>query len=157
MKYSLTRNKAKRTIDLDVKSLNGYIFKPKNKVKYNGIEVNEMMVINNSFVEKILKKKVQKKLELYLKYIMEILDSSSSDGGKLAEALTDVEKYKSIINNTYAKYLDEKYLNILNKKIELLKQELKTKLNINREYMLKEYEKMYGNYEVEEEVKGKSR
>lgn len=159
MKYSLTKNAAKiQKINLNCNKLDGYKFKPKNKIKYNGIEVNEMMVINTSFVEKLLKRKIQRKLEAYLKYIMEIIDSDDSDAGKLAEALNDLEKYNSIVNNNYRKYLEDKYINILNKKMELLKQELKSKLFTNRDYIMKQYEMMCNKNNYEEvETKGKSR
>ena len=102
-----------------------------------------MMIINTSFVEKILKRKVQKKLDIYLKYIIEMIDSEDDDAGKLEEALNDLERFKSIVNNNYKKYLDEKYINILNKKMNLLTQELKAKLLSNKSYIMKQYEKMY--------------
>jgi len=159
MKYSLAKTKnISNIIELNSKKLDGYKFKPKNNIKYNGIEVNEMMIINTSFVEKILKRKVQKKLDIYLKYIIEMIDSEDDDAGKLEEALNDLERFKSIVNNNYKKYLDEKYINILNKKMNLLIQEVKTKLLSNKSYIMKQYEKMYYQNNLEQtETKGKSR
>ena len=159
MKYSLAKTKnISNIIELNSKKLDGYKFKPKNNIKYNGIEVNEMMIINTSFVEKILKRKVQKKLDIYLKYIIEMIDSEDDDAGKLEEALNDLERFKSIVNNNYKKYLDEKYINILNKKMNLLTQELKAKLLSNKSYIMKQYEKMYYQNNLEQiETKGKSR
>ena len=41
---------------------NGFNIKPLNKINYPGIKVNSMIIVNQSFIEKILKKKIKKKL-----------------------------------------------------------------------------------------------
>ena len=116
-------------IYIDYNSLKGFDFEPKNNVKYDGIVVNKMVIVKPSMIEKILKRKIKRKLDLYLKLIIKYIESDDSDNGDtLREALNDLSKYKNIINYKYKKYLDEKYLKILLKKISILEYELNSKL-----------------------------
>ena len=121
---------------LDYNRLKGCGFSPKNNVKYDGIVVNKMVIIKPSMIEKVLKKKIKRKLDIYLKLIMNFIeDNDSSDSGVLSEALNDLTRFKGIVNKKYQKYLDDKYLQILQKKIALLEYELKNKyLELDNEY-----------------------
>ena len=119
--YINKKNSNKEIIYLDFDKLKGIDFSPKNKIKYDGIVVNKMVIIKPSMIEKILKRKIRKKLDLYLKLIIKFIESEDSDNGEtLREALNDLTRYKNIIMHKYMKYLDEKYLKLLSKKISLL-------------------------------------
>lgn len=130
------KDNEKKVIHLDYDKLEGFNFNPRNKVKYDGIVVNKMAIIKPSMIEKVLKKKIKRKLDLYLKLIIKFIESNDSDDGEtLREALNDLTRYKSIIKNKYKKYLDEKYLSILLKKIAILDYELNSKLiSLESEY-----------------------
>lgn len=139
--YVNKKNNSSEIIYLDYDRLSGFNFSPKNSIKYDGIVVNKMVIIKPSMIEKVLKRKIKKKLELYLRLIIKFIESEDSDNGdSLREALNDITRYKSIINHKYRKYLDAKYLNLLFKKIAILEYELNSKL-IN-----------YNDYEYEEEL-----
>ena len=139
--YINKKNPNKEIIYLDFDKLKGFDFSPKNNVKYDGIVVNKMVIIKPSMIEKVLKRKIKKKLDLYLKLIIKFIESSDSDNGEsIREALNDLTRYKSIVAYKYKKYLDEKYLRLLIKKISLLEYELNSKL-IN-----------YKDYDYEEEL-----
>lgn len=128
-RYLLTKdNKTKELVVLDYNKLNGYEFSPKNSSEYIGLNVNKMIVIKPSFVEKVLKKKVKRKLDLYLQFIVGILDEEDTDPTNLRIVLDDVERYRRTIINKYQLYLDEKYVSLLLKKIDLLSHEIKMKL-----------------------------
>lgn len=124
-------NNTSEIVLLDYNKVKGFNFKPQNNIKYDGIVVNKIVVIKSSMIEKVLKRKIKRKLELYLKLIMNYVCSDDTDGTVLREALNDLTRYKSIIDNKYKKYLDEKYLKILLRKIDLLEYELKSKLIYN--------------------------
>ncbi len=127
--YLCKKGNTKEIVYLDYNKLRGFDFEPKNNIKYDGIIVNKMVIIKPSMIEKVLKRKIKRKLDLYLKLIINFIESDDSDNGTaLMEALNDLSKYKSIVNYKYKKYLDEKYLNILNKKISILEYELNSKL-----------------------------
>ena len=128
--YYINRSKNNNEIIyLDFNKLKGFDFSPKNNIRYDGIVVNKMVIIKPSMIEKVLKRKIKKKLDLYLKLIIKFIESEDSDSGdSIREALNDLTRYKSIIKNKYLKYLDEKYLKLLIKKIALLEYELNNKL-----------------------------
>ena len=131
--YVCRKGKDKQIVYLDYDKLKGFGFSPKNNVKYDGIIVNKMVVIKPSMIEKVLRRKIKRKLDLYLKLIIKFIESDDADtGDALREALNDLTRYKNIIDYKYRKYLDEKYLKILLKKIAILEYELNSKLiNIN--------------------------
>ena len=150
----ITKNKYKnKKINLALRSEKEYKVKPKNKVKYDGVVVNEMMIINPSFIEKLLKRKINVKLDHYLQYIISVLDDDSSDTGRITTVLSDLNRYREIVKNTYRNYLNEKYIELLLKKIELLEYELKKKLMVLEAYNFSR-SREYNNYmEDEEEIK----
>lgn len=138
--YICKKGDEKQIVYLDYDKLKGFGFLPKNNVKYDGIVVNKMVIIKPSMIEKVLRRKIKRKLDLYLKLIIKFIESDDSDtGDALREALNDLTRYKNIIDYKYRKYLDDKYLRILLKKIALLEYELNSKLM------------SISNYEYEEE------
>ncbi len=149
------RNKLKnKKINLDLHNNNGYRVKPKNKIKYDGIVVNEMMIIKPSMIEKLLKRKINNKLTGYLDYIIEVLDSDETDSGRVGTVLSDLNRYREIVKNNYRQYLNEKYIELLLKKIELLEYELKKKLMYLNAY---NYSKNNSYIEEKEETRKRTR
>lgn len=134
-RYYITRKNNSVGVDatIDYSKMGGLDISPKNRISYDGIVVNKLVIIKSSFIERILKKKIKRKLELYLKFIMDFIDSDEDDGDSLREALNDITRYKDIINYKYRKYLGDKYIDQLLNKIEFLEHELKLKLYIINE------------------------
>lgn len=110
---------------LNCSKIDGYHVIPKNSVKYPGVKVNSLVIVKPSFIEKVLKKKVQIKLDYYLKYLISLVDDDDSSDTR--KALNDLTRYKEIVEYKYRKYLDDRYINVLLKKISLLERELKSK------------------------------
>lgn len=127
-RYLVNKTNRWNTIaSLDYAKLLGYDVTPKNTRNYGGIIVNKLVIIKRSFIERILKKKIQRKLELYLKFLLDFIASDGEDGGALSEVLNDVTRYRDILNYRYRKYLGDKYIDLLLKKIDILEYELKVK------------------------------
>jgi len=104
--------------------------------------VNEMVLMNPSFIENVLKRKTKKKLELYLRFIISLIDNeSNASSDDLRQALDGLVRYKGIVENKYRRYLDERYMNVLLKKIDLLEQELKMKIIYYKEPVYEEEKK----------------
>ena len=122
--YIYKKDQETSIVCLDYDKLPGYRFIPKNNIKYDGIRVNTVVVINPSMIEKVLRRKIKNKLNLYLKLI---IDSADDSDGAYREALDNLAKYKSIVISKYQKYLDDKYLEALMKKISFVEYELKNK------------------------------
>ncbi|HHW69647.1 MAG TPA: hypothetical protein GX747_04840 [Tenericutes bacterium] len=115
-------------IDIKYDELEGFCFKPRNKVKYEGILVNKMILVKPFLIDIMLKKKVRRKIENYLKYVIEIIDDEDEDPTNLRNALNDLTRYKSIINNNYKKHVEKEYIDESLRKIQILEKELKSKL-----------------------------
>ena len=126
--YIYRKDNNKEIIYIDYDKLKGFGLSPKNNVKYDGVIVNKMVIIKPSMIEKVLKKKIKRKLDLYLKFIIKYIETDDESGDALKEALNDLSRYKNIVQYKYKKYLDDKYLEILLKKIAILEYELNSKL-----------------------------
>lgn len=152
-KYVIEKHKYDdKTVKIDNSKIDGFKITPKNEISYDGVVVNSLLLMKPGFIEKILKKKNQRRLEYYLQYIINLTESEDGDTNPsvIGEALNDLNHYRDIIEYRYRKYLDDKYVDLLLKKVNLLERELKTKLvyiQMNHEI----------SYNYEEEVKGKSR
>lgn len=129
MTYKINKTKEKKQVKLNQKKIKGFKIKPNNNVKYEGVTVNKLLIINPSFVQKVLKRKTKRKLEMYLEFIIDILENEddSNNAGKISVALNDLTRYKSIVKNNYRVYLDELYYKLLMKKIDVIEKELKVK------------------------------
>ena len=127
-RYVLCKSKNNEVLYLNYSTKDGFKFKPKNNIKYDGVKVNEMVIMNPSFIEKVLKRKIKHRLDLYIKFLISLLEDETSDPTSLRHALNDLEKYRRTIINKYRNYLDKKYVELLLKKIEVLERELKDKL-----------------------------
>lgn len=145
-------------VTFSVKKMEGFRITPHNRVNHPGISVNSMLLIKPSLIEKLLKKKNQRKLDYYLQYIISLIDAddqgTDESDSTLRTALNDLTRYRDIVEYKYRKYLDDKYINLLLKKIALLEHEIKSRM------VYKEQIKSYQNYQpmIEEKEKtGKSR
>ena len=128
-RYFISKDKYNgEVVYINCNQVNGYKITPKNNVSYDGIIVNTMMIIKPTFVEKVIKRKIKAKIDYYLKLIIDNLDGNN-DEEDTRRALSDIERYKITVNDKYAFYLEEKYLTLLNKKIDVIKRELKNTLN----------------------------
>ena len=128
-KYHLYKRKTKeRKVELNTNKEIGYIIKPKNTMKYEGIVVNSMTIIDDYLIKTLLKKKIKKKLDMYLQFLITVLEEDDTDGGHLMFALNDLERYRRIVINNYKKYLEDKYIKLLMNKMDLIEQELKSKI-----------------------------
>lgn len=144
MSYRLDKEKNKKNAKISQKNFKGFKLKPHNTINYDGVQVNQLMIIKPSFVEKVLKKKTKRKLELYLEFIIDILENEDgTDGSKITIALNDLERYKSIVKNNYRIYLENSYYKSLMKKISIIEKELKVRkmyfdLSLAEEYQMQE-------------------
>ena len=66
-KFTIEKNKFdNKTVQLDSSKMDGFKVTPKNEITYDGVVVNSLLLMKPAFIEKILKKKNQRKLEYYL-------------------------------------------------------------------------------------------
>ena len=125
--YMIYKNTNDDMCYIDYKKLDGFKVRPTNHFSSEEITVNKLVLIKPSFIDKVLKRKTKKKLDEYLKIIISLMEDDD-EGTNLSEALNELSKYSRLVQNTYRKYLDERYIELLLTKISLLEQELKNRI-----------------------------
>ncbi len=133
-RFVVTKDENTQTITYkEYDSLKGYDFKPKNKLsKEDIINVDEMVIINPSLIEKLISKKCKKTLERILKLISFIYDDDETGEESVTLALNEIAKFKKLLDTKYKEYMKEKEYKLMLKKLEILENEVKLrKLYLN--------------------------
>ena len=151
--YLLVKNKFSKEIAyIDYDRVSGFKFKPVNKGD-NTISVNQMVIISPTFIEKVLTRKTKRKLELYLEFIVKLLDEDDdTDITGLRSALNDITRYKDIVMHKYRVYLEQKYYELFMKKLSLLEYELKMKILHYKDNVVDTEIKENYNYQEKEQT-----
>lgn len=150
--YLSHKMNSKIKVKFDNISINGYKIKPRNKRDYDGIVVNSMTIFSYDLIQSLLKKKIKKKLDVYTQFMISVIDDDDTDAGHLMFALNDLDRYRHLVMNNYRVYLEKKYLKILMDKMDLIEQELRSKIKIDLKSMVEQMEMNF-----EEPQRGKSR
>ena len=118
--YYIAKNKKKKEIvSFELEKLDGYQVKPKTK-KNDSIEVSKIIFVNKEFSEKIIRKKIDKKISALLEELKVIdEDDSGNNEGAIRKSLMDAEKLRLQIINTYVKYLGHTYEGLTLKKLQM--------------------------------------
>lgn len=141
---------------------NGYKITPKRK-KEDAIEVNKIVFVSPDITKKLIKKKIDHKLDklLYELNLINIDDDDSDDGNvdRIRDMLKEAEKLRINIINTYKKYLGSSYTTLTLKKMQIIIDGYKAKLYAIRERRNERILiNMFNNLRNEEpEKKGKGR
>lgn len=146
--YVSKSDKSKEVVYLELDQLDGYQVNPKARKK-NDIEVNKIVFVNPEFSEKVIRKKIDKKINYLLKQLKEI-EEDGTDEGAIKRSLMDAEKLKLQIINNYVKYLGHTYESFTLKKIQIIVDQLRYKL-----FTLKEIERNNFYYEERETRRGR--
>lgn len=126
--YSVSRNEmSNESLYFEYDKVDGYKVMPKARKK-DEIEVSKIVFVNDSMSEKIIRKKIDKKIAYLLLQLKIIDDSSSTDEGAIKRNLMDAEKLKLQIINNYVKYLGHTYESLTLKKIQIIINQLRYKL-----------------------------
>ena len=88
-----------------------------------------------------------------MNFLITVLDEDDTDSGHLMFALNDLDRYRRLVMNNYRVYLEKKYLRILMDKMDLIEQELRSKIKIDLNELFAEQMEM----DFEEPKKGRKR
>lgn len=131
-------NKDKKTgeiLFLEYDKIEGYNIKPKKDIE-NGIKVNKIVFVNPSLSEKLIRKKIEIKINYFLKMLEGTDDDTEGGIDALKNTLMQAEKLRIMIINNYVKYLGNTYKSLTLKKLQIIIEELKMKLfdkvNVNK-------------------------
>ena len=126
--YSISRSEMSgESIYLEYDKIDGYQITPKT-TKKDTIEVSKIVFVNDSMSEKIIRKKIDKKIAYLLAQLKIIEEDGNPDEGGIKRNLMDAEKLKLQIINNYVKYLGHTYQGLTLKKIQIIISQLRYKL-----------------------------
>ncbi len=125
--YYVSRDEKKNEdVYLELDKMEGYEVNPKAKKK-DEISVNKIIFVDNKMSEKIIRKKIDKKIEMLLAALRK-MDEDGTDEGAVRRSLMDAEKLRMQIINNYVKYLGHTYESLTLKKIQIIVNELRFKM-----------------------------
>ena len=140
--YSISRdNKKKESVYLEYDKIDGYRVNPKI-TKDDSISVSKIVFVNDSMSEKIIRRKIDKKIAYLLSQLKLIEEDENPDEGSIKRSLMDAEKLKLQIINNYVKYLGNTYQSLTLKKIQIIVNQLRFKL-----YTIRDLEREMNIYE----------
>ena len=140
--YSVSRDeKSCESVYFEYDKVDGYQVNPKAKKK-DSIEVSKIIFVDDKISEKIIRKKIDKRIEYLLLQLRKFEDEDGNDEDGIRKSLIDAEKLKVQIINNYVKYLGHTYHSLTLKKIQIIINQLRFKL-----YTIKDMErqKMFMN------------
>ena len=123
------KNKNKLVDKTELIELDGFMMGSKNKVyKIKGNEVRDIKVIDTNLASALVKQQVSKKYEKLIAYLTELLVDDDDSGDTYREALNQIEKFRQEIKNKYRKFLKQKELETMSKKLIILQKEANKRL-----------------------------
>lgn len=150
-RFLVVKNKDSKDIKyFEYDKISGYNIKPNPKLKFqDAINVNRMILINPSLIEKMVDKKIKRKFDYLINLLSIVYENDDDTGEGLRLALNESEKFRNELCNKYKQYVKEEKYELLLKKIAILEDELYLRMQylMNREYFM----------EPEEKTEGKSR
>lgn len=140
MQYLIVKNKdQKEIVYMEYDKLEGMDITPKNHKPFqDSIEVNRMILIQPTLIEKLVHKKIDKHFKKLLMLVTFLLETDDETGTALREALNEIEKFRIEIKNKYREYLSKEELHFLAKKLVILQEEVKQKLLVLEQTISKE-------------------
>ena len=110
---------------MEYEKLKGFSVKPKSDVSFEDmINVNEMILINPSLIEKLISKKCTKSFDKILKMLSIVSDDEDDEDSGYLLILDEIARFKNLLVNKYKFYMEEKAYELNIKKLELLEQEI---------------------------------
>ena len=123
------KNKNKLIDKTELIELDGFIMGSKNKVyKIGGNEVRDIKVVDNKLATALVNAQVSKKYQKLINYLTELLVDDDDSGDTYREVLNQIEKFRQEIKNKYRKFLKEKELEAMSKKLIILQKEANKRL-----------------------------
>lgn len=132
--YFISKDKKSGEIVYIEYNNNGYNVTPKARKK-NAIEVDKIIFVSESLTKKLLKKKIDLKINKLLQELTTIdeNDEDGTTGDRIRKSLVESERLKLNIINEYRKYIGDDYASLTLEKIELILTSFRAKLYNIRE------------------------
>lgn len=127
---------------MEYEKLKGFSVKPKNQDSFEDmINVNEMILINPSLIEKLISKKCNRTFDKIVKMLSVVSSDGDDDDSGYMLILDEIERFKNLLINKYKHYMEEKEYEMTVKKLDLLKQEVESRKKVLVETLEVEHSK----------------
>ena len=124
--YTLIEDKSKKKIET-ISINDTYNFTPKNNVKQEDLaSISKIVLVEPTFIEAIVKKNINKKLNILLKQVTIVLNDETDDEGA-NYVLGELDRLEDMILSNYAKYLSSDYIKLVRNKLKILREEIRYK------------------------------
>ena len=153
-KYLIVKEKNDPSITyFEYENMEGYDLSPKKNVKIkDAINVNKVVIINPTLMNKVANKQINLKFKKLLQLISIIFETDDETGSAYREGLNEISKLRLEAKTKYYKYMKEEEAEIIEKKLDILEQELRTRLF----YLEQSFQYNYNN-QNENEIGRRSR
>lgn len=148
MKYKINKDKNTGNANCNLK---GYKLIENSS---NSMGIKTLEIVDEEIYSKIIRYKINSKFKKILELIASICESDEDPGSGLGFALNEVEKFKRIMINKYADYISKKDLELLDKKVKYIEEEVKARMIAYRASTIinsAQFSEMFNNNEDEEE------
>ncbi len=116
-------NHNKEILYMEYDKIKGFEMMPKNDAKREDvISVNKMILIKPSFVNKVIKLKIDKKMKSLYDKFNYLLTTEDEEG--TAAVLDEAVRYRQFLINNYVAFLGEKYRDLILNKLQIMINEL---------------------------------
>lgn len=124
---------------MEYEKLKGFNVKPKDNFNFEDmINVNEMIIINPTLIEKLIDKKCKRTLEKIIMMLSVIDEDDSDDSSNVDIVLDELERFKTLVTNKYEEFMEKEEYKMLLKKIDIIKKELELRKNVKYQFELNE-------------------
>lgn len=117
---------------MEYEKLKGFNVKPKDSMHFDDmINVNEMVIINPTLIEKLVSKKCKRTMEKIIT-MTSVIDSTDEDDSDsfCGLILDEVARFKALLMNKYIDYVEKEEYKLLLKKLEIIEKEVKLRKSI---------------------------
>ena len=126
-KYSLIDDSNEKSL-ISINIEDSYNFLPNNKIKKADLaSVSKVMIVEPTFIDKIAKQNVEKKIAILMKQANIVLNDETDDEGAMY-VLGELQRMQELLLTQYAKYLGMEYVSLMQIKLEALKNGINTKM-----------------------------
>ena len=127
-------NESKEIQYFDYDKVNGYNSYSKGNTHFeDAIDVNRIIIIKPTFIEKIATKKMNQKFQKFLNMVSVVCDAEDDENGGLYQIVLDeANKLRMELINKYKKYISQEKFELMLKKIEILEEEIKLRKSFNK-------------------------
>jgi tRNA (guanine37-N1)-methyltransferase len=128
--YLLVKDeKNKEVTYIEYDKLDGLDITPRNDAKRDDvINVTKMILVKPSFIEKVIKLKIENKVKALIDKLNDSIEENDDD--KMQLLIDDLERYQTYIVSNYLKYITIEYRELVLKKIQLMINELKIRRHL---------------------------